>query len=242
MTESTIGAADITMVVPAAGIGDRMGRDIPKQFVALGDSDDPQRTPLDLLLAAYDKSDEVGHLIVVCSDEYRDQTEGIAAKYSKVKKVVRGGASRHDSLFRGIEAVETVIAGIHDAARPLLFTPALQAAVARISNGARAVSTVVHPYATMLVCTENGPVEGALERWAVAHTVSPALYYTEDLLGALRASQERGLEFRDEPAMMTGIYPDFVIETVEGHRSSFKLTFPEDFDLLASFRRQLAES
>ena len=41
--------------------------------------------------------------------------------------------------------------------------------------------------------------------------------------------------------MMTGIFPDFVIQTVEGHRSSFKLTYPEDFDLLASFRRQMAD-
>ena len=185
MSGMTIGPMDVTMVVPAAGVGDRMGRNIPKQFVKLGDEDKPDRTPLELLVAAYEEADEVGHLIVVCSDEYREQTEETVAGYSKVDKIVRGGATRHDSLFRGIEAVDTTIVGIHDAARPILFNPALKAGIQRMKEGARAVSTVVHPYATMLVCEENGPVEGALERWAVAHTVSPAFYYTEDLLTAL---------------------------------------------------------
>ena len=60
---------------------------------------DPQRTPLDLLLAGYEESDEVGHLIVVCSDEYRDQTEGNVADYRKVKKVVRGGATVMKACF-----------------------------------------------------------------------------------------------------------------------------------------------
>jgi 2-C-methyl-D-erythritol 4-phosphate cytidylyltransferase len=242
MTGSTIGPTDITMVVLAAGVGDRMGRDIPKQFVKLGDADKPDRTPLDLLLAAYEEADEVGSLVVVCSDEYRDQTESIVANYTKTNKIVLGGANRHDSLYRGIKAVGTTITGIHDAARPILDRPALQAGVERLKNGARAIATVVHPYATMLVCSENGPVERALERWAVAHTLAPAFYYTADLLTALKESEKRGLEFRDEPAMMMGMFPDFVIDTVEGHRWSFKLTYPEDFDLLASLRRQMADS
>lgn len=241
MTESEISAADITLVIPAAGIGDRMGRDIPKQFVALGDRDDPQLTPLDLLLAGYDESDEVGHLIVVCSDEYRDQTEEIVADYRKVKKVVRGGATRHESLFRGIEAVETMIAGIHDAARPILYKPALRAGIERMQEGARAIITVVHAYATMVICAENGLLEGALERWEIAHTVSPAMYYTKELLAALQEAEKRGIQFRDEPAMMQEIFPDLKIQTVEGHRSSFKLTYPEDFGILASFRRQMAD-
>ena len=75
----------------------------------------------------------------------------------------------------------------------------------------------------------------------IAHTVSPAMYYTKELLAALQEAEKRGIQFRDETAMMQEIFPGLKIQTVEGHRSSFKLTYPEDFGILASFRRQMAD-
>lgn len=238
----SIAADDITMVVLAAGVGDRAGNGVPKQFVRLGDIDDPDRTPLDLVLASYETVTDIGSLVVVCSEPYREQTEAIAAKYDKPIRIINGGETRHDSLYQGVEAVETEIMGIHDAARPLLWEPALDAAIKKLHNGSRAVTTAVHPYASMLACVEDGPISGVLERWDIAHTVAPAFYYTADLLEAWQICDERGLEYRDEPAMIMATLPDIVIETVEGHRSCFKLTYPEDFDILAAHRRQKMEA
>ncbi len=242
MNQQDIKPSDITMVIPAAGVGDRTGENTPKQFVQLGDDDYPQRTPLDLLLDSYENSPEIARLIVVCSPDYRDLTERICSAYSKIEKIVDGGATRHDSLFLGVNAVESLIVGIHDAARPLLYRPALEAAVEKLRQGARAIATVFHPYASMLVCDAGGPVGGVHERWGIAHAISPAFYYTDDLCSALLRCNEQNLEFRDEPAMMMEMTPDLVIHTVEGHRSGFKLTFPEDFDVLAAHRRQLAQN
>jgi 2-C-methyl-D-erythritol 4-phosphate cytidylyltransferase len=56
--------------------------------------------------------------------------------------------------------------------------------------------------------------------------------YTQDLLDAFATADRAGLEFRDESALMRHMRPDIRLETVEGHRSGFKLTYPGDLEIL----------
>nr|MDJ0925944.1 2-C-methyl-D-erythritol 4-phosphate cytidylyltransferase [Acidimicrobiia bacterium] len=142
-------------------------------------------------------------------------------------------------VLRGVAAIQTKITLIHDAARPLLYAPALKDCLEKLQNGARIVHTATHPYASMLLTTDGGPVKGVIERNEIAYGMCPAAFYTEDLRDAFRMAAERGLSYRDEAAMMHALRPDIVMETVPGHRSGFKLTYAEDMEMLTVYRRHL---
>ena len=237
MTKPTVTAEDLSVIILAAGSGDRMSSPTPKQYLELGDEDDPHRTVMDLLLADYDRAEEVAEIRVICAADYLDRAHEIADRYPKVRGIVIGGEVRHDSVRIGAESVETKITLIHDAARPLLYQPALEACFKKFQNGARSVGTIFHPYASMVIATDDGPMTGVMERNEIAYGLCPVAYYTEDLLDAFRLSDEQGIHYRDEPAMMRVFRPDIITETVQGHPSCFKLTYPEDIDLLAVYRR-----
>ena len=99
-------------------------------------------------------------------------------------------------------------------------------------NGSRAIVTVFHPYASMLLCTHNGPVTGVIERTEIAYSQCPVVVYTKDLADAIDSAEKDRLEFRDESALIRHFRPDIVLETVEGHQSGFKLTYPGDLEVL----------
>lgn len=238
MTKKRVSAKDVTAVILAAGTGDRLGGDLPKQYAPLGDRDDPTRTVIDLLLESYAASGHVANICIVASDEHFDIASAIADRYGRTRVVV-GGATRHDSVYLGVQAVETAVTILHDAARPLLHQPALAVCIEKFRCGAQAVLTATQPYASMLMCTENGPVSGVVERDRIAFEQCPVAYYTADIREAFDIAAERGLSFRDEPAMMMGIRPDIISETAPGHRFGFKLTYPEDLEVLATYRRYL---
>ena len=69
MTDQTVTEADLCALVLAAGRGDRMGADRPKQYLEVGDPENPRRTVLDLLLASYQSASEVGAICLVYGED-----------------------------------------------------------------------------------------------------------------------------------------------------------------------------
>ncbi len=105
-------------IVLAAGRGNRMKSDIPKQFLHL-----KGKPVLYYSLAAFENSfvDEI--ILVTGKDDISYCKREIAAKYGlhKVKKIVAGGEERYLSVYQGLLAAEGAdFVYIHDGARPLL--------------------------------------------------------------------------------------------------------------------------
>ncbi len=230
----------IWALILAAGAGTRAKTDIPKQFLPLHWEGERRRTVLDLLLSAYQAHPGIAGMVLVYPGPYVDLAAEIACDYSKVKELVQGGETRYQSVRQGMAAIRGPITFVHDAARPIVHQPTLDACIAKLRSGARGIATVYHPYATMLLCAENGAVTGVLERNQVAHSQCPIVFYTQDLLDAFAAAEREGLEFRDESALMRSIRPDIRLETVEGDRSGFKLTYPGDMEILRIHLAHLA--
>jgi 2-C-methyl-D-erythritol 4-phosphate cytidylyltransferase len=104
----------VTAIIVAAGEGRRFGS--PKQFARLRG-----RSVLDWSLAVFDRHPRITDIILVLTDE------ALGKKYmgahEKLRSVVRGGAQRQDSVFRGFSELDprrAEIVLIHDGARPLV--------------------------------------------------------------------------------------------------------------------------
>src|SRR4030081_2374449 len=109
----------IAAILPAAGLGTRMGAETPKQFLEL------DGVPIVILsLRRIASCDLVTDIIVATrGDEVGRLDERIRAeKFKQNVRVVRGGDSRQESVAQALEQVsnDTEIVLVHDAVRPFV--------------------------------------------------------------------------------------------------------------------------
>lgn len=114
------GGPRVAAIIPAAGIGKRMGAERPKQFLELGD-----KPILAFTLEAFEKAECIGAVILVVPPRDVDFcVENVVKRYglSKVVIVLGGGQKRQDSVRIGLEATggryDLVV--IHDGVRPFV--------------------------------------------------------------------------------------------------------------------------
>ena len=110
----------VTAIIVAAGKGQRMNQNEPKQFLRLFDRPILVRT-----LEVFEKSSLVSEVILVVPQGMLEYCrEKIIKKYGfkKIVKVVVGGEKRQNSVYQGLKQVDknckAVI--IHDGVRPFV--------------------------------------------------------------------------------------------------------------------------
>jgi 2-C-methyl-D-erythritol 4-phosphate cytidylyltransferase len=227
-------------LIVAGGLGIRLEQPIPKQFLGVGTRGERSETVLDLSLRTYEDCPDVKGIVLVYPIGHSALVVRIARRYTKIKALVEGGPVRQVSVMRGLAKIEGAFTIIQDAARPIVHEPALAECIERLQEGRRAVHTACHPYATMLLVA-NGRVVGTLDRDDVAHGQCPVGFRTDDLRRAFACACSHDREFRDELSLVRYAFPDIEVDVVEGHPSGFKLTYPEDMDLLRAYLRRRAE-
>ncbi|MCR5235992.1 MAG: 2-C-methyl-D-erythritol 4-phosphate cytidylyltransferase, partial [Lachnospiraceae bacterium] len=91
------------MIILAGGSGERFGGNIPKQFVKIAG-----KTIIEHTIAQIERSDEIDSMIIVVHEKFYDYMNDLilANHFSKVKKVIVGGASRQESSYAGICACD----------------------------------------------------------------------------------------------------------------------------------------
>jgi 2-C-methyl-D-erythritol 4-phosphate cytidylyltransferase/2-C-methyl-D-erythritol 2,4-cyclodiphosphate synthase len=137
-----------------------------------------------------------------------------------------GGATRQESVLRGLEALEKdapEFVLIHDAARPLVPRGVIERVTAALENGARAVLPVL-PVADTLRRREDGGFT-LVAREGLWRAQTPQGFRFADILAAHRAFA--AAEVTDDIALTERA--GLAIETVAGDEMNFKLTTREDF-------------
>ncbi len=116
-------------MIAAAGSGERLGAGGPKAFVeAYG------RPLLAWSLVAFDAAAPI-EKIVVCAPPRAQDTVAVVADQEGVEvAIVPGGDHRSQSVANGLEAVETDLVVVHDAARPLVTAELIEQVVTRLDH------------------------------------------------------------------------------------------------------------
>lgn len=111
-----------TAIILAGGIGSRMGADRPKQFLMVQD-----KPIISYCFDIFQKHNEIDNIVVVVSEQWQDFVEEYAAKYgiTKICGYAPAGKTRQHSIYNGLKCIEvnapdTDIVIVHDAARPLV--------------------------------------------------------------------------------------------------------------------------
>ena len=222
-------------IIPAAGLGLRMGADVPKQFLDINDAPIMVTT-----LRAFHLSNLVGGIILVVParsvDFCRDR---IVKQYdlSRVIKIVPGGKRRQDSVRHGLEATEGKydIVVIHDAVRPLV-SPLLIDTVIKEARVSRAVITGLPSKDTVKEVNDAGYVIRTHDRSHLWLIQTPQAFYYEDLLLAhQKAIEDNWEESTDDATLIEKI--GIPVKVVMGEESNIKVTTPHDLNLARFFMR-----
>ncbi|AXA89998.1 2-C-methyl-D-erythritol 4-phosphate cytidylyltransferase [Massilia sp. YMA4] len=208
-------------LIPAAGVGARMGAAGPKQYLPLAGKPMLRHT-----LQAFLDCAAIAHVYVVVSagDGYIDDV--VADCGARVTVLRCGGATRMESIRNGLSALDArgddrIL--VHDAARPAL-TPALigkliDAAGANPAGGLLALRVVDTVKSTRSGRVETTPRDGL---W-LAQT--PQMFPYELLRRALEQAPDPEAITDDASAVeMLGLSP----QLVEGHPRNLKVTLPAD--------------
>lgn len=137
---------DITAVIIAGGKGNRMGQDIPKQFINVYD-----KPILIYTLEAFQKHPQITNIEVVCIEGWIDVVWAYARQFNidKLKWVIPGGGSAQESIRNGIfnlegKSADDDIIVIHDGIRPIVDDSVLTDVIVKAKQYGNAVTSL--PY------------------------------------------------------------------------------------------------
>ncbi|MGL6496038.1 2-C-methyl-D-erythritol 4-phosphate cytidylyltransferase [Aeromonas veronii] len=221
----------LTAIVPAAGIGSRMGADCPKQYLQLAG-----KTILEHTLERLLSHPAIAQVIVALAPHDRwFEALPVAADPRIVR--VEGGAERAFSVLNGLHVAQGEWVLVHDAARPCLTHGDLDALIATAMNcGGAILGSRVRD--TMKRSDGEGNIIATVEREQLWHALTPQMFPTRALQRALEEGLLLGATITDEASAMERA--GFTVRMVEGRADNIKVTRPEDLSLAGLFLSQQA--
>jgi 2-C-methyl-D-erythritol 4-phosphate cytidylyltransferase/2-C-methyl-D-erythritol 2,4-cyclodiphosphate synthase len=222
------GPGPCAALIVAAGRGNRFGGHRPKQYLALAGQPVIRHTVRRFL-----DHPRIGSVVVVSDPGHRTYYEEALGDLA-IASPVTGGASRQESIRRGLEALAAAdppeIVLIHDAVRPLL-SPALIDRVVTALADADAVLPVL-PVVDTLKRVAGEQVVGAQARDGLVRAQTPQGFRFAVILDAHR--RLAGAELTDDAALASAL--GIPVRTVAGEEGNLKITAPDD---LAEAERRL---
>jgi 2-C-methyl-D-erythritol 4-phosphate cytidylyltransferase len=223
----------IAAILPAAGLGTRMGAETPKQFLEL------DGTPIVIhSLRRIASCPLVTDIIVATrADEVTRLRERITEeKFKQAVRVVKGGDSRQDSVAEALREVpkDTEIVLVHDAVRP--FVTAEQ--ITRVIEEARRCEAAILGIPAMDTVKEVkraslpedvALIIGTIPRERVVLAQTPQAFATNLLKEAFARAQADGVSASDEAGLVERMGHD--VHVVLGSERNMKITKPADMEL-----------
>ncbi|MDE7214094.1 MAG: 2-C-methyl-D-erythritol 4-phosphate cytidylyltransferase [Anaeroplasmataceae bacterium] len=202
----------ISVILMMAGSASRMHIKENKVFLPLGEKKVFEHT-LDLFLSYGFE------VICVIRKEDRNQLKDYEAKV----KIVYGGATRQESVYHGLQEATEAYVLIHDAARPFISKPTLDACIKSLREN-KACLVVSKPKDSIY---QRYPLS-SISRSEVVLAQTPQGGRTKDLLEAHQCAIKESFSATDDISLLLK-YKDQMVELIEGEDTNFKITTQLDY-------------
>jgi 2-C-methyl-D-erythritol 4-phosphate cytidylyltransferase len=223
----------IAAILPAAGLGTRMGTEMPKQFLEL------EGVPIVILSLRRIASCELVTDIIVATrqDEIAWLEERIGEeKLKQPVRVLRGGDSRQESVAKALEGVsnDTEIVLVHDAVRPFVTREQIGRVIEEARHcraailGIPAMDTVKEVKRASLP-EDVALIVGTIPRERVVLAQTPQAFSTKLLKEAFARGESDGVSASDEAGLVERLGHD--VHVVLGSERNIKITKPADMEL-----------
>jgi 2-C-methyl-D-erythritol 4-phosphate cytidylyltransferase len=223
----------IAVILPAAGLGTRMGADTPKQFLELAGTPIVVHTVRRMASCAL-----ITDIIVATRGDVVASLEATlkAEKFAQRVTVLRGGDSRQESVAQALQHVpaDTEIVLVHDAVRPFVTVEQ----IARVIEEARRCEAAILGIPAMDTVKEVkraslpedvALIIGTIPRERVVLAQTPQAFATKLLKDAFARAATDGVSASDEAGLVERLGHD--VHVVLGSERNIKITKPADMDL-----------
>lgn len=228
---------EIYFIIPAAGVGNRMGAEVPKQYLEIFG-----KTIMTHTLALFLGVKEIAGGVVALSKE--DKTP-LAIEHPHLWQV-EGGATRAESVAAGLRFLEAklqaegknladVWVAVHDAARPGLTPTELSDFLTQVIADAPTGGAIMAMPAqdTIKWVGAGNIIDKTLDRDQVWLAQTPQMAPLTLLSETMQKMLSEGVNVTDEASVLE--YNGFFPKVYRGYPHNFKITYPEDLKLMSLY-------
>ena len=223
----------VIALIPAAGMGKRMGAGINKQYLLLRDKPIVAHT-----IAAFEQASFIDDIyIIVPEAEIPYCREHVVDRYgfAKVRQIVAGGAERQHSVLNGLRAVTDLqdddVVLIHDGVRPFIPEQVLERAVAAALENDGALVAV--PCKDTVKIVTDGIIRDTPARELLWLAQTPQAFRYGIIRAAHEIAEAEGFLGTDDAMLVERLEKE--VHIVMGDYRNIKITTPEDLVLAEAF-------
>ncbi|GAB3095816.1 2-C-methyl-D-erythritol 4-phosphate cytidylyltransferase [Aestuariicella hydrocarbonica] len=216
------------VIVPAAGVGSRMGADKPKQYLTLN-----HKTILEHTLERLLQLPALNGIVVVVHPLDAYWSELPIFENPKIK-VIEGGQERCDSVLNGLDTLDEHLQPldwvmVHDAARPCFELSDVEELIEKLDEHLVGGILGVPVSDTVKRLNDNYGIEETVDRRVLWLAQTPQMFRYGVLAKSLREALQQGIPITDEASALEAA--GYVPLMVEGRRDNIKVTRPEDIPM-----------
>ncbi len=234
----------VAVILPAAGLGTRMGRQAPekagtsrKQFMLLNGAPILLHT-----IRKFVSCSSVSEIVVALRREDFAWVGEMLASEGPAKPVllVEGGDTRQQSVENALARLSPDIdfAAVHDAVRPFIEPATIEHAIQEASECGAAIVGIV-PVDTVKQVKRN-KIHGTIPRDRLVLAQTPQVFRLELLKRAFEKAREDGFTGTDESSLVERL-EQVEVSVVAGSDRNIKITKPSDMDLARLFLAEEVE-
>ncbi len=212
-------------IIAGAGMGHRLGADIPKALIQIDGI-----TLVERAFAALSKV--VDEIVITAPAGYEEQFRQIVGESAKV---ITGGVLRSDSVNLALNALSPSVKYVlvHDAARALATQDLASRVLQDLKSGAPAVIPALNVVDTIKEVDRDGYVRSTPDRAALRAVQTPQGFE----LSVLRRAHEASADATDDAALVEAL--GIKVKTIAGEARAMKITNPEDLAVAVTHLRNL---
>ena len=224
---------NIALII-AGGSGNRMGQDIPKQFMHV------EGCPVIIhTMKAFQQHPDIQAIAVVCLAGWETVLQSYANQFSidKFRWIFPGGSNGQQSIYNGINGLREAgckdddLVLIHDAVRPLLSQDIISSNIATCKEHGYAI-TGIKCREAILESDDGFSSTTSIPRDKLVRTQTPQTFRLGNILAAHKEAAERGITNSVASCTLMAELGGREMHIVPGSEKNIKITTVEDLEIL----------
>ncbi len=224
----------IFAIICAGGVGTRMGGNLPKQYMSIGEKPIILHTVEKFLI-----NDSFEKIIVLCPKAWINHTEDLVKKYLKINDriiVLEGGESRNDTIMNAVYYIEdnygldddTVIV-THDSVRPFVTHRIIEENI-KFTKEYGACDTVIPATDTIVESIDGNKISNIPDRKNMYQGQTPQSFKAKKLKELYNSLTDNEKEILTDAAKIY-VLKNEPIYLVGGEVFNIKITYPYDLQV-----------
>ena len=233
---------NIALII-AGGSGNRMGQDIPKQFIHIDGAPIVIHT-----LMCFQRHPDIQEIAIVCLKGWETVVQSYANQFNitKLKYIFPGGDTGMESIHNGIYGLlEAGCDGddlvlIHDAVRPLLSQDIISGNIATCKAFGYAI-TGIKCREAILESEDGFSTTTSIPRDTLIRTQTPQTFRLKNIISAHEEAKEKGIVNSVASCTLCAELGNRVMHIVPGSEKNIKVTTVADLEILKALMHTTKE-